>query len=272
MEVELTPLIVAVVADSSTDLADRDLLDRALRPLSPSVAPSSSSTIPGDAAARRGGALGIPFGTAKSRLHYALAAMRPTVTAEPTRPSRAGPGRAGRMTTVDSFRTRSSPDILEDLYRGRTPDYRDDVLATPLARDSGPPGPSQEGGSPWLISQADRRSCRVSRSDRSPSRSSSSRCSSPRPSSIIGSRPTKVPPPSGSARNGQVVYAAGGDIFTADPVTGSEQGDRDRPGDGRQSAFLRDGTHVAFMRQVGDVATSGFDLVVADANGQGPRC
>jgi DNA-directed RNA polymerase specialized sigma24 family protein len=28
-------------------------------------------------------ALGIPHGTAKSRLHYALAAMRTTVTAEP---------------------------------------------------------------------------------------------------------------------------------------------------------------------------------------------
>jgi DNA-directed RNA polymerase specialized sigma24 family protein len=27
--------------------------------------------------------LGIPIGTAKSRLHYALAAMRTTVTAEP---------------------------------------------------------------------------------------------------------------------------------------------------------------------------------------------
>jgi DNA-directed RNA polymerase specialized sigma24 family protein len=27
--------------------------------------------------------LGIPLGTAKSRLHYALAAMRVTVTAEP---------------------------------------------------------------------------------------------------------------------------------------------------------------------------------------------
>ena len=54
--------------------------------------------------------------------------------------------------TAESRFDRHLPAILEDLYLGPSPDYRDEVLAAAAVRGSGRRGPSQEGGSPWLIS------------------------------------------------------------------------------------------------------------------------
>ncbi len=83
MEVELTPIDGPAIGDIASVIADRELLDMALRRLDvgwravvvlhyflgmplPDVADS----------------LGIPLGTAKSRLHRSLAAMRITITAD----------------------------------------------------------------------------------------------------------------------------------------------------------------------------------------------
>ncbi len=70
------------------------------------------------------------------------------------------------MTTESRF-DRQLPAILEDLYLGPSPDYRDEVLAAAPARGSGRPGPSQEGGSPWLTSPAAPRSRHGFRGERS---------------------------------------------------------------------------------------------------------
>ena len=83
IEVELTPIDSPAPSDLSGALADRELVDGALRRLDPGhravVAMYYLLGMPlPDVAA----ALGIPLGTAKSRLHYALAAMRLAVTAE----------------------------------------------------------------------------------------------------------------------------------------------------------------------------------------------
>jgi RNA polymerase sigma-70 factor (ECF subfamily) len=84
IEVELTPLDSPAVSDMARDIADRDLLDQALQRLDvghravvvlhyylgmplPEVATS----------------MGIPVGTAQSRLHYSLKAMRASVLADP---------------------------------------------------------------------------------------------------------------------------------------------------------------------------------------------
>jgi RNA polymerase sigma-70 factor (ECF subfamily) len=80
IEVELTPILVAAEGDSTASLADRQVLDEALARLDPNhravVALHYLLGMPlPDVAA----SLGIPLGTAKSRLHYALAAMRTTV-------------------------------------------------------------------------------------------------------------------------------------------------------------------------------------------------
>jgi RNA polymerase sigma-70 factor (ECF subfamily) len=84
IEVEITPLDSPNASDAFGALADRELLDDALRRLDPGhravVALYYLLGMPlNDVAAT----LGIPLGTAKSRLHYALAAMRTTVLAQP---------------------------------------------------------------------------------------------------------------------------------------------------------------------------------------------
>ena len=71
--------------------------------------------------------LGIPVGTAKSRLHYGLAAMRDAASREPECGLGPGPGRAAGMTTSDRFE-RDVPGLLE-LYLGPMPPYRDDILS-----------------------------------------------------------------------------------------------------------------------------------------------
>ena len=88
IEVEITPIDGPVSADIASLIADRDQLDQALKRLEPEwralvVAHYYLGMPLPDAAA----ALGIPLGTAKSRLHRSLSAMRtamaidePTVT------------------------------------------------------------------------------------------------------------------------------------------------------------------------------------------------
>jgi RNA polymerase sigma-70 factor (ECF subfamily) len=77
IEVELTPIDDIHTADASTWLADRDLIDRALQQLDPDqravvvLRYYLQLTLPEAAEA-----LGIPLGTAKSRLHRALASLR----------------------------------------------------------------------------------------------------------------------------------------------------------------------------------------------------
>jgi RNA polymerase sigma-70 factor (ECF subfamily) len=92
IEVELSPLDSPGVADMAGDLADRQALDDALGRLEPGhravVALHYLLGMPlPDVAA----SLQIPLGTAKSRLHYALRAMRTTVTGE----AEPGPAMAG---------------------------------------------------------------------------------------------------------------------------------------------------------------------------------
>jgi RNA polymerase sigma-70 factor (ECF subfamily) len=96
MEVEIAPIDAAGVTDMARDLADRDLLDAALQRLDP---PHRAVVVlhyylgmplPDVAAS-----LGIPVGTAKSRLHYSLAAMRVVMLAEP--PSALSPVPGGHL-------------------------------------------------------------------------------------------------------------------------------------------------------------------------------
>jgi RNA polymerase sigma-70 factor, ECF subfamily len=84
MEVELTPMDMPAMADMTADFADRELLDAALRRLDPQhravvvMHYFLGMSLPEVAASLR-----IPYGTAKSRLHYSLTAMRVTVLDEP---------------------------------------------------------------------------------------------------------------------------------------------------------------------------------------------
>ena len=85
VEVELDPIDPPFVGDVSLAVADRDELDRALQRLDPDwravvvVHYFLGLPLPDVAAV-----LGIPVGTAKSRLHRSLAAMRLSFDAEAT--------------------------------------------------------------------------------------------------------------------------------------------------------------------------------------------
>jgi RNA polymerase sigma-70 factor (ECF subfamily) len=83
IEVELTPIDGPSTADSTSAIADREILDHALQGLNPEwravvvlhyfmglPLPEVAATV------------GIPLGTAKSRLHRSLAAMRVTIAAD----------------------------------------------------------------------------------------------------------------------------------------------------------------------------------------------
>jgi RNA polymerase sigma-70 factor (ECF subfamily) len=83
MEVELTPIDGPATADMTSAIADREQLDLALRRLDPEwravvvLYYFLGMPLPDVAAT-----LGIPLGTAKSRLHRSLAAMRVTIGAD----------------------------------------------------------------------------------------------------------------------------------------------------------------------------------------------
>jgi RNA polymerase sigma-70 factor (ECF subfamily) len=81
VEVELSPLDLPAARDAAGDLADRQLLDDALARLDPGHrAVVALHYLLGMPLPEVAASLRIPLGTAKSRLHYALAAMRTTVT------------------------------------------------------------------------------------------------------------------------------------------------------------------------------------------------
>ncbi|MEX1168849.1 MAG: RNA polymerase sigma factor [Chloroflexota bacterium] len=83
IEVELTPIDGPAIGDIAATIADREMLDLALRRLDPEwravvvLHYFLGMPLPDVAAT-----LGIPLGTAKSRLHRSLAAMRVTIKAD----------------------------------------------------------------------------------------------------------------------------------------------------------------------------------------------
>jgi RNA polymerase sigma-70 factor (ECF subfamily) len=77
IEVELSPINSINSPDHSSAFAERELLDAALRRLDPGHrAVVALHYLLGMPLPEVATSLGIPYGTAKSRLHYALAAMR----------------------------------------------------------------------------------------------------------------------------------------------------------------------------------------------------
>ena len=122
--------------------------------------------------------------------------------------------------TTESRMERRLPEILEELYLGRTPDYRDEVLAAAVRTRQRPwwtfPGR-------WLP-MADIAS-RPAYAPRLPWRAITvafliGALLLAVTVAYLGSRQTRVPPPFGLAENGLIAYSADGDIWTTDPLTG----------------------------------------------------
>jgi len=86
---------------------------------------------------------------------------------------------------------------------------------------------------------------------------------------VVGSR-TRIPPPFGPAGNGLITWALDGDIFVGDPVGGTVRRVAATDDLDRNPVFSRDGTHIAFLRQVPAEAGQ-FDLVVMRADGNAAK-
>ncbi len=82
---------------------------------------------------------------------------------------------------------------------------------------------------------------------------------------VVGGRP-RLPAPFGPAGDGLVAYASGGDIYTVNPVTGTSTAIVKGPGD-TDPRWSRDGTRLAFARQ--EVGSGMSLLYVVHADGSG---
>ena len=128
VEVELTPIHGPVIGDEASAIADREMLDAALRRLEPELRAIVvlhyylGLPLPDVAAA-----LGIPTGTAKSRLHRSLVACAPRSRPTASRmPHRFPEG--SWHDAIERIEQRM-PELLDELAAARVPDYFDDMLA-----------------------------------------------------------------------------------------------------------------------------------------------
>ena len=141
------------------------------------------------------------------------------------------------------------PTILGDLARGPYPDYIDDVLTTTAQLRQRPAWTFPER---WLPMVEIARQPVLA--PRLPWRSVAMAMLLmalllAAVAMFVGSQ-TRVPAPFGPARNGLVAYEAGGDIFTADPVTGEASPILTGPETDVGPRFSLDGTRIVFERKI----------------------
>src|SRR5262249_7223749 len=174
--------------------------------------------------------------------------------------------RADRMTSNARFE-RELPMILEDLYLGSTPDYRDEALATAFRNTQRAAWTFAGRWIPMLDVAV-----RPVAAPRLPLRAIG----------IVlvlialllaalvalgsGSHDLR---PFGPAGNRLITWALHGDIYLGDTSDASERLLVQTDDDDRYPVFSRDGTHIAFLRQV-PAHTGMFDLIVMRVDGGAP--
>ena len=238
-------------------LADRELVDEALRGLDPGHrAVVALHYLLGMPLPQVAASLGIPVGTAKSRLHYALAAMRMSAAAEPDTAPGPVHGRAGRMTTEARFE-RQLPAILEDLYLGPSPDYRDEVLAA-ATRTRQRPAWTFPGR--WLPMVTSPRTPAIA--PRLPWRRSGwHRLLIALLLAVVAAlrrfADTNAAAAVRPGRNGLIAYSADGDIYTDRPASRVSRRDRDRPRVRRQPRSRATARELRSCGRRGDDSNAG---------------
>jgi hypothetical protein len=171
--------------------------------------------------------------------------------------------------TADRSLGRDLPSILEDLYLAPSPDYRDEVVAVAVRTRQRPswtfPGrwlPMADiAGRPAYLSPVPWRAVGLALLLIALLVAAVA---------VVGSRRPSVPAPFGLAGNGVIAWALDGDIYTGDPLTGRASAVITSPDIDRNPQFSRDGSHLAFLRQVPN-RTGHFDLVSTAADGTAAR-
>jgi Tol biopolymer transport system component len=172
------------------------------------------------------------------------------------------------MTSLPRFE-RNLPALLEDLYLGPLPDYRDDLLAGARRTRQRPAWSFPERWLPVDIAT------RFNTAPRYPVRAIGMTLLvlaliSAALIAYVGTHQTRIPAPFGPARNGAYVYAVDGDIYSADPITGTTRALTTGTGIDRKPTVSPDGTRLAFLRGK-DTTGDAFDLVVANVDGTDAR-
>jgi Tol biopolymer transport system component len=152
--------------------------------------------------------------------------------------------------TTERRLTAELPDILGDLAMGSYPEYIDDVLATTARTRQRPAWTFPERWLPMV--DIVRQPAFV---PRLPWRGISlamlliALLLAAAVVLFVGSQ-QRLPAPYGLARNGLIAFEAGGDIYTADAVTGAATAIVSGPAEDVGPRFSRDGRLVAFERKV----------------------
>ena len=175
------------------------------------------------------------------------------------------------MTTSERFE-RDVPGLLEELYLGPTPPYRDDILRRTAATRQRPGWTFIER---WIpVSAITGRLTAAPRVQwRAVALATLLLIAIAAAAIYVGSRQSRVPPPFGPASNGQIPYVSEGDIYLGDPVTGETKLIVGDAADDALPQFSPDGTRLAFIR---DVPVDGagplpIDIYVANADGSARR-
>ena len=209
--------------------------------------------------------LDIPVGTAKSRLHRGLAAMRSALDAEPRPRARQRPGATG-MTSEPTFDRQLRELMAELAAPGDTAPAIDHVVSVTRSLRPEPR---------WLVLLKERpmRTSSVLVAGSPPMRTGLvfaiiallvAIAATVAVGALVLRQPT-VPPAYGPAGNGLIAYAADGDIVVTDasgtqttPITGG-------PAIDTMPLFSKDGTRIAFIRR--EPGSTTRQVMVANADG-----
>ena len=156
-------------------------------------------------------------------------------------------------------------ELLEELYLGAAPDYADEALANAVRQRQRPawavPGRwlpmTDVARRPALLSSVPWRTVGLALLLVALLAATIA---------FVGSRQPSVPSPFGLAGNGVIAWALDGDIYTGDPASATVRAVVTTPDIDRNPQFSRDGSQLAFLRQV-PAETGQFDLVTTVADG-----
>ena len=171
------------------------------------------------------------------------------------------------MTASDRLE-RTLPGILDDLSAGPSPDFLDDVFAQ-TARMRQRPG--------WTFPERWLPMADIART----------RAYAPAPpwrliavglllvalvvaALFVAGSQRRVAPPFGPARNGEIVYDLTGDLYVANPETGTTRLLVGGPEIDSSPGYSLDGTRIAFMRDV-EGRPDSVDYYIVNADGSGLR-